>query len=215
MPGYGDSLATKYGATRNAPFKESYYRNTNEYKLDHFAIPRMMFDYIRGVNLHDGNVDEPYAPLNSDDSSLFGQIAAINLIGRNLYSDNVSLQQDRNWHRETLEPRRPGRLFTLSEKPRSLSTRPPPVAWYRGPKALALDSKTWAASKAMVRSSNESSPMNIPNTLLGSAASIVGRVFSFIEVGMLPEIFSVSQGFHQIHPKQSMRLLTGGEGYQG
>ena len=57
--------------------------------------------------------------------------------------------------------------------------------------------------------------MNIPNTLLGSSASIVGRVFSFIEVGMLPEIFSGIQGFHQIRPKQSMRLLTGGEGYQG
>jgi hypothetical protein len=115
VPGYGDSLATKYGATRNAPFKESYYRNTNEYKLDHFAIPLMMFDYIRRMNLHDGNVDEPYAPLNSDYSSLFGQIAGINLIRRNLSSDNVSLQQDRNRHRETLEPRGPGRLFTLSE----------------------------------------------------------------------------------------------------
>jgi len=101
VPGYGDSFATKYGATRNAPFKESYYRDTNVYKLDHFAIPLMMFDYIRRVNLHD--------------SSLFGQIAGINLIRRNLFSDNVSLQQDRNRHRETLEPRGPGRLFTLSE----------------------------------------------------------------------------------------------------
>jgi hypothetical protein len=43
----------------------------------------------------------------------------------------------------------------------------------------------------------------------------VGKKFAFIEVGMIPEIFSVSQGFHQIHPKQIMRSLVGCAGYEG
>jgi hypothetical protein len=115
VPGYGKSLAEKYGATKKAPFRPAYYRDDTEYKLDHFAIPMMMLDYIRGVNLHDGNLDTPYAPLAGDDSSSFGQIAGINLIGRDLLSDGGSGEQRDNWYKETLEPRGDGRLFTLSE----------------------------------------------------------------------------------------------------
>ena len=218
VPGYGDSLATKYGATRKAPFKESYYKDPKEYALDHFAIPLMMFDYIRGVNLHDGNVEEPYARLNGGDSSSFGQIAGINLIGRNLSSDNGSTQQNRNWYRETLEPRGPGRLFTLSEAAiviyKTASVRLTSWSENSGPRFEHVAGQRGDGAVVQRIVANEH-PKYATWTGREYGPEDVGRVFSFIEVGMLPEIFSVSQGFHQIHPKQSMRLLVGGEGYKG
>ena len=219
VPGYGDSLAEKYGATRPAPFKVSHYRNDTEYKLDHFAIPLMMFDYIRGVNLHDGTVERPYAPLNSGDSSSFGQIAGINLIGRNLTSDDGSSQQANRWFDETLEPRGAGRLFTLSEAALVIykTSTVRVVSWSEssGPQFEHVAGQRRGDGEVIQRIVANQHPQYA--TWMGRefGPEDVGHAFSFIEVGMVPEIFSVSQGFHQIHPKQSMRLLVGGRGYAG
>ncbi len=218
IPGYGKSLAEKYGAQRSAPFRPSYYRDDKEYKFDHFAIPLMMMDYIRGVNLHDGNVEEPYAPLDGGDSSSFGQIAGINLIGRNLESDGGTAEQDQRWFEPSLEPRGPGRLFTLSEAALVLykTAEVRLTSWDadRGPRFQHVAGEQ-GDGRVVQRIVANQHPRYASWIGREYGPQDVGKTFAFIEVGMLPEIFSVSQGFHQIHPKQSMRLLVGGREYAG
>ncbi|MEM7386981.1 MAG: Verru_Chthon cassette protein A, partial [Verrucomicrobiota bacterium] len=41
----------------------------------------------------------------------------------------------------------------------------------------------------------------------------IGKTFKYIEVGVVPEFFCPMQGFHQIHPRQTVQLQTGGQGY--
>ncbi|MEM7385490.1 MAG: Verru_Chthon cassette protein A, partial [Verrucomicrobiota bacterium] len=113
VPGYGESLAKKYGATKKAPYRDKYYRDKTEYKLDHFSLPLMMIDYVRATNIHDGNVRQPYARLR--DRHGFGQIASNDLVGRDLVKDNGVKTQNGQWHEETLEPKGLGRIFTVSE----------------------------------------------------------------------------------------------------
>ena len=224
VPGYGKSLAQKYGARKKAPFKPTYYQDDTEYKLDHFCIALQMFDYMRQVNIHDGRLDEPYADFQAGANNGFGQISGINLIGRNLTTDNGSNQQSSNWHRKSLEPRGSGRMFTISE-----------VAMVTYVTAQAKLTK-WPENGNFTGAlgnyfESESGPGSDQNVLMRIVAnqhpeyarwlgrkfgpSDVGKTFSYVETGLIPEAFSVAQGFHQIHPKQTIRLLTGGTGYDG
>ncbi|MGY8687133.1 MAG: Verru_Chthon cassette protein A, partial [Verrucomicrobiales bacterium] len=215
VPSYGKSMAQKYGAKKKAPFKPAHYTDKNEYKLDHFAIALQMFDYMRQVNIHDGNLAEPYADFKAGSNSGFGQISGINLIGRKLQSDGGSSEQSSNWHKSTLEPRGSGRMFTISEVAL--------VMYITAETTL----KSFGENGKGVFSGDKGPDVNILKRVLNNEhpqyakwrgrkfnQEDVGHTFGEIEVGMIPEAFSVAQGFHQIHPKQTIRILTGGTGYK-
>ncbi len=217
VPSYGKSLAQKYGAKKRAPFKPTYYKDDKEYKLDHFCIALQMFDYMRQVNIHDGNLAEPYADFSPGANSGFGQISGINLIGRNLTSDNGSSQQSSNWDKETLEPRGAGRMFTVSEVAL--------VMFITGEltlKSISEDGNT-ATVTGKVGPDTDVIERIVANRHPEYSRwrgrkftqADVGHKFSYVETGMIPETFCVAQGFHQIHPKQTLRILTGGKGYEG
>ena len=216
IPGCGKSLAAKYGAPKaGKAFKPQFYQDDTEYKLDHFAIPLMMLDYIRGINIHDGTVEVPYASLRETSSGSFGQMPGFNLVGRNLNSDNGTDQQSNGWHRETLEPRGPGRLYTLSELALVLYNTATVRLVSLGDEPVFQHVSGQRNDGNVVRRivSNEH-PRYAAWKGRQYGPEDVGKEFSFVEVGMLPELFSVAQGFHQIHPKQSLRLLAGGQGYR-
>ncbi|NCF92006.1 MAG: Verru_Chthon cassette protein A [Verrucomicrobiaceae bacterium] len=210
IPGYGGSLAKKYGSKRRAPYKDNYYADDSEYKLDHFAIPLMMIDYIRSTNLHDGNVAEPYARVR--DFHGFGQIASNDLVGRNLTRDNGVKTQNSQWHKNTLEPKGLGRIFTVSE----IAT-----VCYCTAQATLVDFDE--QGEAVL--GNEAGPrkdLEVIQAILSNKKpkyprkfdhSDLGKRFKYIEVGIIPEFFCPMQGFHQIHPRQTVQLVTGGQGY--
>ncbi len=215
VPSYGKSLAQKYGAKKKAPFKSSYYKDKSEYTLDHFCIALQMFDYMRQVNIHDGNLASPYADFEAGANNGFGQISGINLIGRNLDSENGSQQQSQNWHKETNEPRGSGRMFTISEVA---------MLHYNTGEATLTGFKNGRATF----SGNNGPDTGIVHQVVGNrhpdypswigrqyGQQDVGHKFAYVETGIIPEVFATAQGFHQIHPKQTIRLLTGGTGYEG
>ena len=217
VPGYGKSLAKKYGSKQRAPFKSKHYKNDTEYKMDHFSIALQMFDYMRQVNIHDGNLKQPYADFSPGANSGFGQISGINLIGRNLDSDNGSSQQSSGWHKLTLEPRGSGRMYTISE-----------VAMVHYNTAeVTLKSFSKSGQPTFGSGSGGSGDGRVVQEVLRNkhpeyskwkgrkyGAADVGHKFAFIETGLIPEVFAVAQGFHQIHPKQTIRLMTGKTGYR-
>ncbi len=227
VPSYGKSLAQKYGATKGAPFKPSYYKDKTEYKLDHFCIALQMFDYMRQVNIHDGNLTEPYADFRPGADNGFGQISGINLIGRDLTKDNGSSSQSSNWDQETLEPRGSGRMFTVSEVAlvSYVTAYTTLEKWPQDGDFTGKNLKDFFSSPRGGASSS-ADPDVIMRVVANQhpqyekwrgkkfSAADVGKTFYYVETGLIPEAFSVAQGFHQIHPKQTMRLLTGGKGYE-
>ncbi|MEM7385834.1 MAG: Verru_Chthon cassette protein A, partial [Verrucomicrobiota bacterium] len=213
IPGYGYSLAKKYGATRRGPFRNAYYEDETEYKLDHFSIALSMFDYIRGVNLYDPSVDEPYSRVNQ--SSSFGQIPGINLIGRRLDRDNGTNQQRANWFRTSLEPRGAGRIYTMSEVALVLyNTAEVRLDGIEDSRFIFSNVRGEAGDaeiiKRVVRNRHPGYRKWKPREY---GPEDVGHTFHFIEVGMIPELFCPAQGFHQIHPRMALQLQTGGPGY--
>ena len=235
VPSYGKSLATKYGAKKRSPFKPSYYKDKNEYKLDHFAIALQMFDYMRQVNIHDGNLAEPYADFQPGSNSGFGQISGINLIDRNLTGGTGSNVQSSSWQKKTLEPRGSGRMFTVSEvalltyatATTTLKAWPPNGNWdgiiSEAPNASINNGK---AREFFRSDQGPGGDVSVIKRIVANrhpkysewrgesfGAGDVGKVMTYVETGMIPEAFAVAQGFHQIHPKQTIRLLTGGNGY--
>ena len=210
IPGYGSSLAKKYGAIRKPPYRDSYYQDDREYKLDHFAIPLMMIDYIRSTNLHDGNVDEPYARVRNFHG--FGQIASNDLVGRDLTRDNGVRTQNTQWHKNTLEPKGLGRIFTVSE-----------LAWVCYCTAQAKLKEFDDDGEAILEDQSGQGPdLSVMHAILSNKKpdyprkfdqSDAGKIFKYLELGILPELFCPMQGFHQIHPRQTIQLLTGGQGY--
>ncbi len=210
IPGYGSSLAKKYGATKKAPYRDKYYKDDQEYKLDHFAIPLMMIDYIRSTNLHDGNVAQPYAHVR--DFHGFGQIASNDLVGRDLTKDNGVRTQNSQWHKNTLEPKGLGRIFTVSEIA---------LVFYCTAQATLKNIKK-TGEAVLENRSGADRDLSVMQAILSNkkknhprkfGKSDIGKRFKYIEVGIVPELFCPMQGFHQIHPRQTVQLLTGGQGY--
>jgi hypothetical protein len=210
LPGYGDSLAKKYGSTKKPPYKDSYYKNDQEYKLDHFAIPLMMIDYIRSTNLHDGNVAEPYARVR--DFHGFGQIASNDLVGRDLKGDNGVKTQNSQWHKNTLEPKGLGRIFTVSEIASVFycTAQARLLEFDKEGKAVLEEALGPPTDVAVIQAILSNQKKNYPRKF---NVDDLGKLFQFIEVGIVPELFCPMQGFHQIHPRQTIQLLTGGQGY--
>ena len=225
VPSYGKSLAQKYGARKKAPFRPSYYKDDVEYKLDHFCIALQMFDYMRQVNIHDGRLDVPYADFRQGANYGFGQISPINLIGRNLTADNGSEQQQSGWHRKSLEPRGSGRMFTISEVAMVtyVTAQVKLKKWPRDGIIREADFDEYFQDVGGEAEDGQIVKRIVANMhpeyarwrgrKFGSAD--VGKTFSYVETGLIPEAFCVAQGFHQIHPKQTIRLLTAGQGYEG
>ena len=238
VPGYGASLARKYGGDKKfekKPNPKDAYLSKDEYVKDYFAIGVWMFDYMRGTNIHDGNLKEPYA--NLEENSSFGQYSGINLIGRNLQSSGGSGDQTSNWYKPTLEPRGPGRMFTLSEvalvcyvtdaiKVKTVSEEGN-VTFTNLSGGGSNDSRV---IEVVLRGQhphyyhpkkNPGGQWRNPGDGINDGGDLQfqnitpGSTYYFVEVGIVPEVFAVHQGYHQIHPRQAMRLLTGKKNSSG
>ncbi|MFT4637487.1 MAG: hypothetical protein ACI8T1_000796 [Verrucomicrobiales bacterium] len=206
-PGYGKSLASKYGAQRSSED----YRDAMDYDKDHYSIALSMFDHIRMTNILDPNLAEPYA--QSDRS--FGTASSLNLIGRNLQSSGGSAEQSSNWHRSTLEPQGAGREYTLSEIAlvAYVTTEVTMTDWEAGqPKFSAVNGPDSRVMESIL-SNNHPEYANWKGREFGR--SDVGKTFHYVEVGLVPEVFSPSQGYPRKRPDMSLRLLTDGPGYRG
>ncbi len=215
-PGYRRSLAQKYGASFAPPYKPRFYEDANEYLLPHFHLATLMMDYIRGINLVDGHSSEPYAGYSTAKNS-FGQVRGLSLIGRELETDDGESSHESGWYLETLEPRGPGRSYTLSEVALTFF------------KTARVRMDAWKDDQPSFRDVEGSqSDQDLLERILGNQHPFyeqwrghsfgpedVGKSFALIQAALLPELFSVAQGHHFIHPDLALRLQTGGPGYQG
>lgn len=215
VPGYGASLAEKYGAR----LQEADYRDNRDYDKDHYAIALSMFDRLRSTNVLDPNVDDPYANNMPASNVGFGMVSPLNLIGRNLDADNGAAQHGASHHKATLEPTSAGRSYTLSE----LAL----VAYVTS--EVTID--RWSADNNEPVFSTASGPggdVQVMERILSNehpeyakwlgrrfGVADVGKTFQFVEVGLVPELFSPAQGYPRKAPKLSLRLLTSGQAYRG
>ncbi len=215
IPGYGQSLAAKYGAR----LPEEDYEDERDYDKDHYAIALSMFDRIRATNIIDPNLAEPYADFVPAGNQGFGTVSGLNLIGRDLTSDNGSSQQSASWHASTLEPHSAGRNYTISEVALfAYATSEITIdRWNSETDAPVFTGSQGAGSDARVMRDILSNEHPDYERWLGRkfGRADVGKTFLSIEVGLVPEIFSPSQGYPRRAPIQSIRLLTHGRGYRG
>lgn len=205
-PGYGKSLATKYGA--QLPAED--YSDPTDFDKDHYQIALGMFQHIRQTNLADPLAARRYG---GDGSQGSGQTAGISLSRRDLKShtsDSVP------WHLPSLEPLASGRLFTISEVAL--------VAYNTA--QITLKSFSDTGNPTFASGGGGSGDARIIQEVLKNkhpeyaswrgrrfGKEDIGKEFSYIEVGLLIEFFCPSQGYPAIHPNQTVRLLTDGPGY--
>lgn len=207
IPGYGRSLAAKYGARLSA---ENYADDT-DYDKDHYAITLGMFDRIRSSNIADPTVGDPYADVSHPHGMGAGMVTSLNLMGRNLDEDDGSSQHVARWDEASLEPLSAGRNFTLSEVAlvAYVTTGTKIARWNDdGP---TFENDTGPDREVLKRIlANEH-----PGYRRQFSAADEGKTFYAVEVGLLPELFSPAHGYPGKAPRQSLRLLTGGHGYRG
>ena len=210
-PGYGKSLAAKYGARRST----SDYQDDEDYDKDHFMIAFSMLDHIRTTNIFDRTVTEPYVdPLASFGSGL-GTLPGLSLIDRNLKAGIGSAQHSRRWAQPTLEPHAPGRDYTLSEVVLAayVTGETTISGWSEGEPSFTSTTGTDAATRNHILENKHPAYEQWRGRPFGP--DDVGKTFVSVEIGMVPEAFSPSQGAPRKLPNQTLRLLTGGQAYRG
>ena len=210
-PGYGKSLAAKYGARLTT----SDYQADEDYDKDHFMIAFAMLDHIRTTNIFALNLAQPYAdPLASFGSGL-GTLPGLNLIDRNLKSGNGSSEHARRWAEPTLEPYAPGREYTLSELVlvAYVTGETTINGWSDGEPSFTSSSGTDVFTRERILQNKHPAYEQWREQPFGPGD--VGKTFVSVEVGLLPEAFSPSQGTPRKLPEQTLRLLTGGQAYRG
>ncbi|MEM7387616.1 MAG: hypothetical protein AAF514_21995, partial [Verrucomicrobiota bacterium] len=214
IPGYRSSLATKYGSTRPGPYKPGFFKEPTEQYLDHFQIGLMILDYIRNVNLIDDLVEQPYAGL--DDSS-YGQTSGLSLIDPDLETGTGLQEHRENWARPSVEPLAPGRRYTISEVALVfVHTASVEVIRYEdGRFNFRQVNGGTGDGRVVERVLGNHHPRYADWLGRPFGQEDVGKTFAYIEVGMIPEIFAVTKGFHPIHPGLSIRLLVDGPSYRG
>ncbi len=212
-PGYGKSLAAKYGARLSS----SDYQDDTDYDKDHFMIAFSMLDHIRTTNIFDPNQGAPYVdPLITSGSGL-GTMPGLSLISRDLKTGNGTSDHAQRWSQRTLEPSAAGRDYTLSELVLTayITGETTIKSWSDGQPSFT--SEAGPSSDSRVRHSiiENKHPAYTEWTGHRFGPNDVGKTFVSIEVGLIPEAFSPSQGAPRKLPNQTLRLLTGGSGYRG
>ncbi|MFT5187564.1 MAG: hypothetical protein ACI9DF_000194 [Verrucomicrobiales bacterium] len=202
-PGYGKSLASKYGAQR---FSEDY-EDDKDYDKDHYSIALSMFDRIRMTNILASDSDPS--------ASGFGTGGAFNLISRDLQSESPFEKQLANWHKPTLEPQSAGRQYTLSEIAlvAYVTSEVTISGWTGEEPEFSSRAGPDVSVTERILSNEHPEYANWIGREYGPAD--VGRTFQYVEVGLIPEVFSPSQGYPRKQPEMSLRLLTSGPGYRG
>ncbi len=204
-PGYRHSLSTKYGAR----LAEEDYTIDTDFDKDHYQIALMMFQHIRNTNLLDPGVEEPF---NRGAGEGFGQVTGASLADRNLQSGDGNAYE---WYEPSTEPQAAGRFFTISEVAL--------VAYNTGTAKL----NTWREDSLILEATQGVDTNIIYRIIMNDHPRYEawrgrqyderdeGKVFHYIEFGLIIELFSPCQGYPRIHPRQSIRLLTRGKGYKG
>lgn len=218
IPGYGTrgSLARKSGSAKSSFNPSKFQTREVEYKLDHFQIALMMFDYIRSVNLVDGNVKYPYTRLTKQNKS-FGQVEGLSLVDRDLVSGDGLSQHLEKAHDSGLEPKAPGRSYTLSEvamvfnKSATIRLK----SWNNGSPTFDLPMGANSRIEVMKRILSNEHPEYAKWLGRSFGPQDEGKQFGFVQLAVIPELFSVAQGNHIIHPNLSVQLLTGSRRFAG
>ena len=195
LPGYGSSLVDK--VDQDLPASLDQHSN-------HMQILTSMVDYRRLVNLH--GKDEPFA---SDLKKGYGQVTGLSL-SKETGEDAVEAYV-KQWAEKTIEPKGAGRMYTLSEAA---------LVFYD---TAQVDLEGWTDDGPEFGNvAGGSGDGRVMNQILSNehpdyerhkgrkfGPEDVGHTFSYIEVGMIPEVFCVAHGHDPMVPIQSMRLLNG------
>ncbi len=204
-PGYAASLATKYGAV--LPVEN--YADPTDYDKDPYQIAIQAFQHIRTTNLHDPDVAAPYT---GGDQVGLGQVTGFGLSDRDLQEGTGGTG---DWFAPTLEPHAAGRRFTVSEIVL--------VAYNTGEATL----QSWRDGRPRLTGSNGPDTSVMGQILANSHPEYakwrgrpfgeedVGKIFRYVEVGLILEVFSPAMGYPNIQPVETIRLMTRGEGYRG
>ena len=214
LPGYGASLAAKYGAR----LSESNYADDTDYDKDHHQIAALALDHIRGTNLADPfSSRRPYGANPPTMSNGFGQVSPLDLIGRNLESDTGSGQHESRWHQPTLSVATPGRLYTISEVAlvAYVTAEVTLSEWRNGQPRFTSQTGPGSDADIIKRIVSNEHPSYADWIGRRYGPEDEGKIFKYVEVSLLPETFCPKEGFAPLHPAQTVRLLKGGIGYQG
>lgn len=213
VPGYGKSLAAKYGARLST----SNYADDTDYDKDHFMIAFSMLDHIRTTNILDPNHGEPYVdPLITSGSGL-GTMPGLSLISRNLKTGNGASDHAQRWAQPTLEPNAAGRDYTLSELVLTAYVTGETTihSWSDGEPDFRENNGPTGDVKVLQRTLMNKHPAYTEWTGRRFGPNDEGKTFVSVEIGLVPETFSPSQGTPRKIPSQTLRLLTGGPEYRG
>ena len=228
LPFYGTKLAEKYGGNdaissydvpNNNPTPDDFLAEpfgevNNDCYRDHTAIALMILDYIRTVNMHDAQVSSPYAdPFRSQGDgqfNAFGQLAGLTMVDPNIEQEAPDPLE---WHEYGGRPilKGMGRHYTISEVALVFFCSAEQQLQTAGTVGRGTD--PWAAPATAPRfaAGGVGSGRDVdqlerhPLAFNGDAR---GRWLRYIQVGMLFELSSPMQGFHQIHPKVAIRMIT-------
>ncbi|MDG2123800.1 MAG: Verru_Chthon cassette protein A, partial [Verrucomicrobiales bacterium] len=225
VPGYGKSLAQKYGASESPTFDyRRASRATRDTDLesdafrDHAKVGAMIFDYLRGTNLYDANVREPYADLDPDGDNFtpFGQTTCFILHDTNLLNGDGG-NDDTRWPDFKPKPKGMGRLYTLSEVALVIFCSADGRLTREGtPGAGELPyQRARPAPRFSGLRGNSADRRELAQHPMAFDPNLVGQTLRYLQIGVVFELFSPMQGFHQIHPLTTLRMVTGGEGYKG
>lgn len=180
----------------------------------HSAYPTqnllMMFDYIRVVNLFDGQVSNPFVPNTST-----GQVTGLRMLDA-IYKSMMDLVSMKigSWNQRLNQKALGGTMLCLGSIG-ALSNRKVLVSdWENGRPQFGHSSGAGRDVRVIkeVVSNNIPKYMNWKGRDFGPEDK--GKTFKFIEIGLLPEVFCVGQANHPNEPRLSKRLLTGGKGYK-
>ena len=238
IPSYGSSLGQKYGSPGGSAAKlpasrpettgileNAFAPVTSDYYRDHTRIALQMLDYIRGVNLHDASVAEPYAdPFRSETS--FGQVSPWVFSDPDLSSESP---KKLDWHEYEKYPfpKGYGRHYTISEMAMVIFCSAEGRLKTSGKRlrvradgdpfdVLQMGDGNGSVPEFENLSGNGGDRYQLHTHPMAYDPDNEGRWLRYLQVALLPEIFSPMQGFHQIHPKLALRMVTNAsEGYKG
>lgn len=226
----GNTGVNSYEIPKNNPTPNDFNTDpfvevNNDCYRDHTAIALMILDYIHTVNMHDSSVSSPYADpfRNQGDGKFnaFGQLAALTMVNPNIEEETP---EPLEWHEYGQRPtlKGMGRHYTISEV--ALVAFCSAEAKLVTPGTLGSGNDPWAAPSTAPKFENivpAIGERNSQGSDYGSGdrrelarhpvaflESARNRWLRYIQVGMLFELSSPMQGFHQIHPKLAVRMVT-------